>query len=46
MFNSVDTMIQVALREEKPLWRVILEDDLKDRGKTEKSSRAKMLTLW
>ena len=32
MFSSVDSMLLTAMKEEKPLWQVILEDDMADRS--------------
>lgn len=46
MFTSVESMLQAAERESKPIWQIILEDDMSDRGVTAKSSRTKMNTLW
>lgn len=46
MFTSVSYMIETAAREGQPLWRSILEDDLRDRGVKEKVSLAKMETMW
>ena len=46
MFTSVDSMLLTAMKEEKPLWQVILEDDMADRSVKAWSSKAKMASLW
>lgn len=46
MFTSVDSMLLIAMKEEKPLWQVILEDDVADRSVKAWSSKAKMASLW
>ena len=45
MFTSVDSMLLTAMKEEKPLWQVILEDDMADRSVKAWSSKAKMASL-
>lgn len=46
MFNSVEMMLMTAQREDLPLWKVIMEDDMRDSGWAAKVSYTKMLSLW
>ena len=46
MFTSVASMLRRAEEENKPLWEVILADDLADRGVKREASLEKMEGLW
>ncbi len=46
MFTSVASMLRRAAEEKKPLWEIILADDLEDRGVTREASLNKMAVLW
>ena len=44
MFTSVEDLLKAAAG--RPLWRAVLEDDLRDRDVTEEHSLAQMEKLW
>ena len=46
MFTSVESMLRAAQTGDKPLWEVILEDDMADRSVERESSWKKMTHLW
>ena len=43
-FSSVAGLLEAA--KDRPLWRAVLEDDLRDRGVDEAHSRRQMAALW
>lgn len=43
-FSSVEGLLQVA--GQVPLWRAVLEDDLRERGVDEAHSWRQMAALW
>lgn len=43
-FSSVAGLLEAA--RDKPLWRAVLEDDLRDRGVDEARSWRQMSALW
>ncbi len=45
-FSSVDGLLKAAGTSRSPLWAVIMEDDLSDRGATRESSLRQMSGLW
>jgi L-serine dehydratase len=45
-FNSVALLVKIAEQTKKPLWEVILEDDIKDRQVARQASIDHMTVLW
>ena len=45
-FNSVAFLLKIGEQTQKPLWEVVLEDDMRDRQVTRKASMDHMKTLW
>ena len=46
MFTSVESLLHAAEAGDKPLWEVILEDDMADRSVAREASWKKMTGLW
>ncbi|OUQ22628.1 L-serine ammonia-lyase, iron-sulfur-dependent, subunit alpha [Flavonifractor sp. An135] len=46
MFTSVESLLHAAEAGDKPLWEVILEDDMADRSVEREASWKKMTGLW
>lgn len=45
-FSSIKQLLTNASEQNKPLWEVILEEDLRDRGVSREASLAQMESLW
>lgn len=45
-FQSLEQMLEITAKENKELWRIILEDDLKERDDTEENSVRRMKELY
>ena len=44
--DSMKDILAAAQREEKPLWQIIVETDMENRGVTREDSFAKMAQAW
>ena len=44
--DSMKEILAAARREEKPLWEIIVETDMENRGATREDSFAKMSRAW
>ena len=45
-FNSIEKLIVIAAEEKKPIWEIILESDMRERGISKSDSLAQMEMLW
>ena len=45
-FDSLQEIIDTGAKKAKPFWRVVMEEDVQERGVTEESSLAMMENMW
>lgn len=45
-FTSIKELLEQEEKEQKPLWKIILEDDIRERNTTENDSVSRMWRLW
>lgn len=45
-FTSIKQLLEEEKKQNKPLWKIILEDDIRERNSSESDSAARMWRLW